>query len=199
MLPPEISLSPVFSFLDTSSYFEPLSISTPSQSVPIPVPAEMVSRLREEYWYGNLGSDSVFDFRAVEIPFEIAKLCPNRNMTEFECRSIGITQSKGWVNYWRSSSERNVFLFRRPLPNIPEEVVNETVENEIQKSLACIDNIIASREYELLRDFVIFPMSVFDTAEGGTGLGESLEVNSARQLAEWQRIVLIKARESVHS
>jgi len=61
MVPPELSLSPVFSFVEQSSLFEPLSISTPSQSVLIPVPAETIENLREEFWYGNIGQDEVFE------------------------------------------------------------------------------------------------------------------------------------------
>jgi hypothetical protein len=195
MIPPELSLSPVFSFVELSSLFEPLSISTPSQSVPIAVPAETIENLREEFWYGNIGQDAVFEYRAVEIPFEIAKLCPNRNLTEFECRSIGITQSKGWVNHWRNSCERNVLLFRRPLKHVSEEVVNEAIRAEISKALACIHAILASSEFESLRDFIIFPMTAFDSPEGTAGLGQTLEITSAGQLAEWQRFVLVKARE----
>jgi len=37
-------------------------------------------------------------------------------LAEHEWRSLGIQQSRGWVHYGFFKPEKNVLLFRRPLP-----------------------------------------------------------------------------------
>jgi cyclin-dependent kinase regulatory subunit CKS1 len=188
---PAISISPIYSFIDSSTLFEPFSVPMPSQSSAISVPQEVLCRLREDFWYGNMGADSVFEYRAVEVPMEIAFHCPNRNLTELECRSIGITQSPGWVNYWRQSSEKNVFLFRRPRVDNDDTVITERILSEIKQGIECVD----LAHGEGTRDFLIFPMSVFDAPNVFPDHPGPIEISSPSQLAEWQRMILVKALE----
>lgn len=197
---PFLSLPPVFSFIEASNLLEPISISFPSQTVPIAIPGDILGRLREEFWYGNMGADMVFEYRAVEVPMEIALYCPNRNLTEFECRSIGITQSRGWVNYWRQSSERNVFLFRRARADIDEAVVEGRLLSEVIGGIECLNAAAAYDEYDSLKEFLIFPMNVFDSPNPVIANQSNLiEISSNRHLMEWQRTLFAKAQENLSS
>jgi cyclin-dependent kinase regulatory subunit CKS1 len=192
---PPLNLPHLFSSGDPLPVFEIIKVESPSQSHPVRISPDTISRLREDFWYGNMGSDDVFEYRAVEVPLEIALQCPNRNLTEFECRSIGITQSKGWVNYFRNSAEKNVFLFRRAHSNIEQTEITHRTISELKNSINCIDAVIASGDYEVLKEFLIFPMHVFDSELIETGFENQIEISSAKSLADWQRVIFLRSLE----
>jgi cyclin-dependent kinase regulatory subunit CKS1 len=71
--------------------------------------------------YSDKYSDLFYEYRHVILPKEIFKKIPaKRLLTESEWRSIGIVQSKGWVNYTIHKPEPHILLFRRPLGTDPE-------------------------------------------------------------------------------
>jgi cyclin-dependent kinase regulatory subunit CKS1 len=52
----------------------------------------------------------------VHLPDDIAKVLPrNRLLSEDEWRSLGVTQSLGWVHYSIHGPEPHILLFRRPI------------------------------------------------------------------------------------
>lgn len=64
----------------------------------------------EKYW------DSVYEYRHVILPPDVAKLVPqNRLLSELEWRSLGVQQSRGWVHYTIHRPEPHILLFRRKL------------------------------------------------------------------------------------
>jgi hypothetical protein len=130
-----------------------------------------------------MSPDDVFEYRTVEVPFAIAQHLPNRNLTEHECRSIGITQSRGWVNFFRKSAESNILLFRRPCAGVSEEAVNRRMNEEIQSGIDWVSKIPPSSI-----DLVYFPMSVFDTPEPRLRT-DAIHITSPRELRDWQLLI----------
>ena len=54
----------------------------------------------DEFFYSNRYSDSEYEYRHVHVPKDVARLVPKaRLMSESEWRSLGVTQSPGWVHY----------------------------------------------------------------------------------------------------
>ena len=157
--PPLLTLDGEFPlFEDSSLFFEPVTISLPLHAVPLEAPVDVVERLKDDIWYINIVSDGVFEYRSVEVPFELVSYCPNRNLTERECRSIGITQSKGWENYWRQPSEKNILLFRRPICD-EAAVVTGVIQSQIDKGIEMVSKFVPSVIDGCMLNF---PMSVFD-------------------------------------
>ena len=184
---PSLSLNPLLHFADPSAFFEPFAIPLPSQTSPIDIPQEILTQYREDFWYGNIGADTVFEYRSVEVPFEIANSLPHRNLTENECRSIGITQSRGWVNFFRHTAERNVLLFRRPRADVSETDVEARLVEEMRSGLDWCSSLL-SQEILDGTTFLMFPMSVFDSqAPVWPGRGDELYITSAKQLTEYQK------------
>ncbi|XP_062596886.1 cyclin-dependent kinases regulatory subunit 1-like isoform X2 [Saccostrea cucullata] len=68
-------------------------------------------------YYSDKYTDEQYEYRHVMLPKEIAKLVPNKLMTETEWRSLGVQQSQGWIHYMKHEPEPHILLFRRPLPN----------------------------------------------------------------------------------
>ena len=74
-----------------------------------------------EIEYSEKYFDEYYEYRHVLLPKETFKKIPaKRLLTESEWRSIGIQQSKGWVNYTIHKPEPHVLLFRRPRGTDPE-------------------------------------------------------------------------------
>jgi cyclin-dependent kinase regulatory subunit CKS1 len=186
---PSISLGAYGSFSD-APYFEPIIVSIPSGE-PLQVSSDLVARCKDNFWYINISVDSVFEYRSVEVPFEIADRCPNRNLTETEWRSLGITQSKGWENHWRSSSERNIFLFRRVLPGISTEKVSRRNMEETVNGIRYCSRISESEDtiVQSSHDFVIFPTYVHNWVRVLRGRRE-IEFSSLNTILDFQLNVL---------
>ena len=186
---PSISLGACGPFSD-ASYFEPIIVSIPSAE-PLQVSSDLVARCKDNFWYTNISVDSVFEYRSVEVPFEIADRCPNRNLTETEWRSLGITQSKGWENHWRSSSERNIFSFRRVLPGISPEKINRRNMEETVNGIRYCSRVSESEDtiLQTSRDFVIFPTYVNNWIRVLGGRRE-IEFSSVNSVLDFQLNVL---------
>lgn len=61
-------------------------------------------------------ADDGFEYRHVILPPAIARLVPyDRLLSEEEWRSLGVQQSRGWVNYAKHRPEPNLLLFKRPI------------------------------------------------------------------------------------
>jgi cyclin-dependent kinase regulatory subunit CKS1 len=74
-----------------------------------------------EIEYSDKYTDDYYEYRHVLLPKEIFKKLPAKKLLlESEWRSIGIQQSKGWVNYTIHKPEPHILLFRRPLGTNPE-------------------------------------------------------------------------------
>jgi cyclin-dependent kinase regulatory subunit CKS1 len=74
-----------------------------------------------EIEYSDKYTDEYYEYRHVLLPKEIFKKLPAKKLLlESEWRSIGIQQSKGWVNYTIHKPEPHILLFRRPLGTNPE-------------------------------------------------------------------------------
>ncbi|KAI3657257.1 hypothetical protein MP638_005268 [Amoeboaphelidium occidentale] len=78
--------------------------------------------LRQQYikriHYSSRYSDEHFEYRHVILPKDyyanyVPSSMKNRLLSEDEWRSIGITQSPGWVHYELHMPEPHIFLFRR--------------------------------------------------------------------------------------
>ena len=75
----------------------------------------------EEIEYSEKYSDDLYEYRHVLLPKDIYKKIPrNRLLNEMEWRSIGVTQSRGWVHYEIHKPEPFILLFRRPLNTDPQ-------------------------------------------------------------------------------
>ena len=182
---PPIELLEYVVFSDPSSFFEPLTVTAPGTGVH--VPQSLIETHKDEYWYINIAQDEAFEYRSVEVPFAVACLCPNRNLTEPECRSIGITQSKGWVNFFRDSGERNVFMFRRPLPNV---YVDNRLKDEICTGLKWAS---AADPNTTQRSFIIFPASLLKNPASVFGERTEVTFTSRQQFVEFQTRVWVEA------
>ena len=70
----------------------------------------------DEIEYSEKYNDDLYEYRHVLLPKDIYKKIPrNRLLDEMEWRSIGVTQSRGWVHYEIHKPEPFILLFRRPI------------------------------------------------------------------------------------
>ena len=75
----------------------------------------------KEIEYSDKYTDNYYEYRHVLLPKEIFKKLPAKMLlSESEWRTIGVQQSKGWVNYTMHKPEPHILLFRRPLGTNPE-------------------------------------------------------------------------------
>jgi cyclin-dependent kinase regulatory subunit CKS1 len=161
---PSVELGTYGSFSDTSDFFDAISVSIPSSFTPLRVSPSLVAQHKEDFWYINVSSDGLYEYRTVEVPFAVASECPNRNLTEPEWRSVGITQSNGWENHWRHSSERNIFLFRRPIPGVEHMEVRLRNIEEMVNGIRFFSGLTQSHEEvkPSFNQFIVFPTYVHD-------------------------------------
>ncbi len=72
--------------------------------------------------YSDKYNDERYEYRHVIIPKDVAKSIgifdKGRLFTEFEWRSLGIQQSRGWEHYAIHRPEPHILLFRRPLGTV---------------------------------------------------------------------------------
>lgn len=203
-IPPVLNLTTVT--LDDVYYLsKSLTVSPPGR-----VPLEGVDPTllsQEDVWYINIGSDSHFDYRTVEIPFELAEILPPRNLSECEWRSIGLTQSPGWENYHRSGFERNVLLFRRPCTRHTSEAsvsmcTHVHTHRQTQpcthvytpmhtQSLAQTVTQLNSNPNTPVCEMVNFPMFFWDSESAPKE--PAVELHTSKDLLEYQARVLALA------
>lgn len=71
--------------------------------------------------YSDKYEDSMYEYRHVILPREIAKLLPRpaRILSEAEWRALGVQQSRGWKHYEIHKPEPHILLFRRALGTDP--------------------------------------------------------------------------------
>jgi cyclin-dependent kinase regulatory subunit CKS1 len=75
----------------------------------------------KEIEYSDKYFDDYYEYRHVILPKEIFKKLPAKKLlTESEWRSIGLTQSQGWVHFTIHKPEPHILLFRRPIGTNPE-------------------------------------------------------------------------------
>jgi|LauGreDrversion4_2_1035121.scaffolds.fasta_scaffold188381_1 cyclin-dependent kinase regulatory subunit CKS1 len=175
MLPPEFILPDFLKegLVDyTAEYFDPTPMKVPP--IELLVPPSILNTHQEDIWYINIVSDSVFDYRAVELPFDLIESIwpplPSRNLTETEWRSIGVTQSKGWENYHRPFGERNVLLFRRLREGVESGCGKREIINQLEHILNGMDAVLSQQPSfpipvwisDQVRTGFNFPMIVFD-------------------------------------
>ena len=66
--------------------------------------------------YSNKYFDSNYEYRNITLTKMIYEIMPkSRLLTEFECISLGVKQSRGWEHYAIHKMEPHILLFRRPL------------------------------------------------------------------------------------
>lgn len=71
---------------------------------------------RHSISYSDKYFDDTFEYRHVILPSDVARLLPRgRLLSDTEWRSVGVTQSRGWVHYAIHRPEPHIMLFRRPL------------------------------------------------------------------------------------
>lgn len=72
--------------------------------------------------YSDKYEDSLYEYRHVILPRELAKRLPTplRCLSEAEWRAIGVQQSLGWVHYEVHKPEPHILLFRRLLGTDPK-------------------------------------------------------------------------------
>jgi cyclin-dependent kinase regulatory subunit CKS1 len=91
----------------------------------------------KEIEYSDKYYDDYYEYRHVILPKEIFKKLPAKKLlTESEWRSIGLTQSQGWVHFTIHKPEPHILLFRRPIGTNPET------------GLANKETILRVKEYE---------------------------------------------------
>ena len=158
----------------TAEYFEPSTMKVPPWD--LHVPPNIIKDHHEDIWYINIVSDDIFDYRAVELPFDLIDSMwppfPPRNLTETEWRSIGITQSKGWENYHRPFGERNVLLFRRLREGVSQADGRVAILQNIEQTLEATERLVSHYQTKIfplppclteqVRNGFHFPMIVFD-------------------------------------
>uniref|UniRef100_A0A914Z8A4 Cyclin-dependent kinases regulatory subunit n=1 Tax=Panagrolaimus superbus TaxID=310955 RepID=A0A914Z8A4_9BILA len=71
-----------------------------------------------EFYYSEIYSDDVFDYRHVTIKEPYRKYIPKFCIfTEDEWRGIGIQMSLGWEHFLIHNPEPHILIFRRPKKN----------------------------------------------------------------------------------
>ena len=108
--------------------------------------------MEDKIRYSDKFEDDTYEYRFVIIPNNLVNKIPkDKLLTEDECRSLGITQSKGWVNYARYVAEPHILLFRRPIgtdPNTGEAPLS--VKNKFPKYIEEKEkNLAITSEYSL--------------------------------------------------
>lgn len=73
--------------------------------------------LQSKIYYSEKYETKDYFYRHVILPKDMAKLLPDRLMTEEEWRQIGVIQSKGWVHYMIHKPEPHILLFRKKKDN----------------------------------------------------------------------------------
>lgn len=163
----------------------------------------LLAQSKDCIWYTNVCQDEVFEYRTVEVPFPLAAALPQRNLTEGETRSIGITQSLGWENFARNGLERNVLLFRKSRTGVSSDFITERINDELRMGLSATQRLLDNPDVaSLVRSgcyFLQYPMCVFDSdlvlSETGRiadmmKSGTELMFHSPRELVEFQREVI---------
>lgn len=89
----------------------------------------------KEIEYSEKYYDEYYEYRHVILPKEIFKKLPAKKLlSESEWRSIGLTQSQGWIHYTIHKPEPHILLFRRPLgTNAETGLANKEIMNRIQE------------------------------------------------------------------
>jgi len=79
-------------------------------------------RYPSEVYYSSKYYDDCYEYRHVILTKDLAKKIRGIKgcLTEKQWRGLGITQTKGWVNYCRYLGEPHILLFRRPIGIDPE-------------------------------------------------------------------------------
>lgn len=202
--PPVVLPDDVALFEDPLFSPEPVVVRVPSKShafrLDDPV---LLAQSKDCIWYTNVCQDKLFEYRTVEVPFPLAAALPQRNLTEGETRSIGITQSMGWENFARNGIERNVLLFRKSRTGVSSDSVTERINNELKEGFSATQRLLENPGVaSLVRSgcyFLQYPMCVYDSdlVPSGTGrifdmmkAGTELVVYSAKELVEFQREVI---------
>jgi cyclin-dependent kinase regulatory subunit CKS1 len=68
------------------------------------------------FCYSKKYYDDCFEYRHVTGPSEIGKMILEKGtLSEEQWRALGVSMSKGWVNYTAYKLEPHVMLFRRPI------------------------------------------------------------------------------------
>lgn len=204
--PPAVKLPEHVLTGEYDHFFEPVRVSPPS-TTPL-VLTSLPTSVKDDMWYISIASDDVFEYRSVEVPFELLDGIqdggPNRNYTEAEWRSIGITQSRGWENYFRSFTELNIFMFRRPRPDADKHILLARICEQLTADLRQLEDMAldAATEQQAchqFRDCFNFPMMVFDPqmreasklpACDTTGFFQTSAITSEKRLLEYQAEVL---------
>ena len=85
--------------------------------------------------YSDKYYDDYYEYRHVILPKEIFKKLPAKKLlSESEWRSIGLTQSQGWVHYTIHKPEPHILLFRRPIGTDPETgLANKEIMMRVQE------------------------------------------------------------------
>lgn len=197
---PSINLGAYGSFMDHSSFLNPVVLCLPSDTVPLRVSPDIVNRHKDDIWYINIASDHIFEYRSVELPFEVSNECPSRNLTECEWRSVGVTQSRGWENHWRNPSESNILLFRRVVPGVSELALKQ---RHIQETLNGIRYCDYNRSSDALfalnyKPVVQFPTFITDWS-GLFGRRREIEFSSCNEILEFQLTALRFALKQLNS
>lgn len=66
--------------------------------------------------YSEKYFDKTFEYRNITVTKPLFEIMPkNRLLTEFECLSLGVKQSRGWEHYAIHKMEPHILMFRRPL------------------------------------------------------------------------------------
>jgi cyclin-dependent kinase regulatory subunit CKS1 len=102
--------------------------------------------------------DPVFQYRLVEMPFELVEVLPLRNFLEIEWREFGIQMSPGWINFHRSVTEPHVLWFRRLKPEFEQNELNRFMIEEVQFHLSKHDEEPRETEFVIL----CLPLNIFE-------------------------------------
>ncbi len=91
----------------------------------------------KEIEYSDKYFDDYYEYRHVILPKEIFKKLPAKKLlNESEWRSLGLTQTQGWVHYTIHKPEPHILLFRRLIGTNP------------QTGLANKETVAKIKEYE---------------------------------------------------
>lgn len=86
---------------------------------------DIIEAERDNIYYSGKYYDDIFEYRHVHLPKKLFNALPSafldqnssekkmRLLTQDEVRSIGVTQSDGWVHFGGHRPEPNILLFRR--------------------------------------------------------------------------------------
>lgn len=185
-VPPDLDLPGIPD--EAAAYLsEPIRMSPPGRSSIEVADPLLIARVKDDIWYINICSDEVFEYRTVELPFELVAVIPPRNFSEPEWRGLGITQSEGWENFHRSGFEKNVLLFRKPRFGVSCADVSAARISQVRRDLRATE----SRADGAVCEVVNFPMCFWDAKSARpTGNEFVVELNTAQDLLQYQVRVL---------